>query len=71
MAKLDVAGPNWQEMIRNLEERLELYRSSNYEQRSEIRSVLESAITQIPPLGSEDIGIAYLLGRLDEVDAMY
>ncbi len=68
VAKFDLGSSNWREMISNLNATLELYRSSDRRQRNDIRGVLEAAISEIVPHGSEDVSLAYLLGRLDEMD---
>jgi len=67
--KLDSGEYNWRAMVTNLNLTLTEYKGCDSSTRVATRRVLASALTEIDLQSFEGQSIAYLIGRLDEVDA--
>jgi len=66
--KLDPVSQHWRAMTANSDATLERYRASSHETCQETRQVLEAALVEIEPQSLEGQALAYLIGRLDEID---
>jgi len=67
--KIDPAGQEWRSMTVNSEATLETYRLSSHATREETRHVLDRALSETDQQSLEGQALAYLIGRLDEIDA--
>jgi hypothetical protein len=67
--KFDPASQHWRAMTANSDATLETYRASSSATRKETRRVLDAAMFEVQLQGSEVQALAYLIGRLDEIDA--
>jgi hypothetical protein len=63
------AGKHWQAMTRNAEPILKEYKASSSATRQETRRVLDASLLEVDPQSLEGQALAYLVGRLDEIDA--
>jgi hypothetical protein len=67
----DPAGKHWQAMTKNAEPILKEYKASSSGKRKETRRVLDATLLEIDPQSLEGQVLAYLVGRLDEIDAAH
>ena len=66
--KLDPTSQHWRTLTTNSEATLETYRASISPTRKETRRVLDAALFEVEPQSLEGQALAYLIGRLDEID---
>lgn len=66
--KLDPAGEHWRAMISNSSATLKTYRASDLETRKVTRQILGAALYEMEQQSLEGHALAYLIGRLDEID---
>ena len=69
--KLDPASQHWRAMTANSDATLETYRVSSDATRKATRRVLDAALIEVEPQSLEGQALAYLIGRLDEIDAAH
>ena len=69
--KLDPASQHWRAMTANSDATLETYRTSSSATRKETRRVLDAALIEVETQSLEGQALAYLIGRLDEIDAAH
>ena len=67
--KLDPASQHWRAMTANSDVTLETYRASSSATRKETHRVLDAALYEVEQQSLEGQALAYLVGRLDEIDA--
>lgn len=67
--KIDPASQHWRAMTANSDATLETYRASSSATRKETRRVLDVALSEVEQQSLEGQALAYLIGRMDEIDA--
>jgi len=66
---LDLKSEHWQAMTVNSDLTLATYRVSDSATRRDVRHVLDAALRLVEQQSLEGQSLAYLIGRLDEIDA--
>jgi hypothetical protein len=69
--KLDPYSEHWRAMTANSAATLDTYRTSDLETRDATRRVLGAALDEVEQQTLEGQVLAYLIGRLDEIDDEY